>query len=76
MLLARTGAALPLRRTAERVEPDVAGPDRTTGWDRLVLPPGAAATAAEVLGYGADVCVEEPASLRDEVVARLTAAAR
>lgn len=75
VLLVRTGAAVPLRRTADRVEHDVAGPDRTTGWDRLQLPPGAAATAEEVLGYGADVYVEAPAPLRDEVVARLAAVA-
>ena len=71
MLLARSGSAWPLRRSADSVEDDVAGPDRRTPWDRLVLTRGAVGLAEEVLGFGADVYVEEPAALRDEVVSRL-----
>ena len=46
---------------------------RTTarGWDRLVLSRGGVGLAEEVLGFGADVFVEESARLRDEVVGRL-----
>ena len=73
VVLARLGAAAVLRRAASTVERDVAGPDDATPWDRLRLPEGA--QADEVLTLGADVYVERPASLRDEVVARLRAAA-
>ncbi len=73
VLLARLGAAAVLRRAAATVERDVAGPDDATPWDRLRLPGGA--QADEVLTLGADVYVEQPASLRNEVVARLRAAA-
>ncbi len=73
VVLARLGAAAVLRRAAATVERDVAGPDDGTPWDRLRLPGGA--QADEVLTLGADVYVERPASLRDEVVARLRAAA-
>lgn len=71
VLLARGGSAWPLRRSADTVEQDVAGPDRRTPWDRLVLTRGGVGLAEEVLGFGADVYVEEPASLRDDVVGRL-----
>jgi proteasome accessory factor B len=71
-LLVREGAGLALRRDAEAVEAGVAGPDGTTGWDRVVVTRGSSA-ADEVLGYGADVYVEEPDALRDEVVRRLRA---
>jgi proteasome accessory factor B len=60
-----------LRREASSVEPDVDGPDEDTPWDRLRLQ---RAQADELLAYGPDVYVEEPASVRDEVVARLRAA--
>jgi proteasome accessory factor B len=73
VVLARLGAGAVLRRAAGDVERDVAGPDDATPWDRLRLPGGA--QADEVLALGADVYVEQPASLRDEVVARLRAAA-
>jgi proteasome accessory factor B len=49
----------------------VAGPDRRTQWDRLVLTRGAVGLVEDVLGFAADVYVEEPESLRDEVVSRL-----
>ena len=73
VLLARSGAAWPLRRAADAVEPDVPGPDDRTGWDRLRLASRPVGLAEEVLGFGSDVYVVEPASLRDEVVARLQA---
>jgi len=72
VLLVRAGAGLALRREAESVEDDARGPDDRTGWDRLVLTRRSDA-ADELLGYGADVYVEEPAELRAEVVRRLTA---
>ncbi|CAI9414539.1 helix-turn-helix transcriptional regulator [Nocardioides sp. T2.26MG-1] len=72
-LLVREGSGLALRRDAESVEPGVPGPDDRTGWDRVVISRGGPGVADEVLGYGPDVYVEEPASLRDEVVRRLRA---
>jgi proteasome accessory factor B len=70
-LLVRQGAALGLRRQATPVEGET--PD---GWDRVEVSYGRTdAMADEVLGYGADVIVEEPSDLRELVVARLRAAA-
>jgi proteasome accessory factor B len=74
VLLVRKGAGHTLRRGADQVEEGVAGPDSDSTWDRLVLERGALGLADEVLGYGADVYVEEPAELRDRVVQRLSAA--
>jgi len=71
VLLARTGAALPLRRAADTVEEGVPGPDQATEWDRLVLTRGAIDTGDEVLGYGPAVYVEAPQALRDHIVSRL-----
>jgi proteasome accessory factor B len=71
VVLARTGAAMPLRRAADSVEEGVIGPDGTDGWDRLVLTRGAVDTADLVLGHGPAVYVEAPESLRDRVVSRL-----
>ncbi|HSE07306.1 MAG TPA: WYL domain-containing protein [Nocardioidaceae bacterium] len=66
-LLVREGAALGLRRHAEAF-PDGA----PEGWDRVEIPYGRTdALVDEVLGYGADVVVEEPADLRELVVGRL-----
>lgn len=73
VLLARTDAALPLRRAADAVETDVTGPDSRTGWDRLTLLRASVGIADEVLSLGDHVYVESPASLRDQVVARLRA---
>lgn len=73
VLLVRQGAGLALRRDAVSVEADVAGPDTRTGWDRLVISRGGVGVADEVLGYGADVFVEEPPELRQAVVDRLGA---
>ena len=72
-VLARAGSGHALRRAAERVEPGVPGPDDSTPWDRISLARGGPDLVAEVLAHGADVVVESPASLRDEVVARLRA---
>ncbi|MEJ7833040.1 MAG: WYL domain-containing protein [Nocardioides sp.] len=76
VVLARTGAALPLRRGAESVEVGVTGPDSDTGWDRLVLTRGSVGVGDEVLGFGPAVVVEEPVAVRDGVIARLAGALR
>ncbi|WP_370248496.1 helix-turn-helix transcriptional regulator [Nocardioides sp.] len=73
VILARTDRALPLRRRATRVETGVPGPDARTGWDRVHLP-GTGSLADDVLALGDHVVVEAPASLREEVRARLVAA--
>ena len=74
-VLVRTGPRPRLRRGRRAVEPDVAGPDSESPWDRLVLrrrtgsPRRCSATAPT--SY-----VEAPAELRDDVVARPAAAVR
>jgi proteasome accessory factor B len=68
VVLVRPGAGAVLRREATSVEPDVTGPDEQTPWDRLRLP---RAQADELLAFGADLYVEGPPAVRDEVVARL-----
>jgi proteasome accessory factor B len=73
VLLVRAGSGLALRRDAESTEPAVAGPDDRTAWDRVTISRSGPGLTDEVLGYGPDVYVEEPASLRDEVVRRLRA---
>ena len=71
VLLVRDGAALGLRRQATGLE----GP-APQGWERVQVPYGRTdAMAEEVLGYGADVVVVEPADLRRLVVGRLEAVA-
>ncbi|HEX6514616.1 MAG TPA: WYL domain-containing protein [Nocardioidaceae bacterium] len=66
-VLVRRGAAHGLRRHAEEV-----GGDTPVGWDRIEVAYGRTeALADEILGYGADVTVEEPEELRTQVVARL-----
>lgn len=73
-LLVRTGAGASLRRTATLVEHEVAGPDGTSGWDRLRLTVSSLRWLAdEVLAHGASVVAESPAVLVDEVVSRLDA---
>jgi len=70
-LLVRQGAALGLRRHAQAG--DGTAPD---GWDLVEVPFARTdAFADEVLGYGADVVVQEPPELRELVVRRLRAAA-
>ena len=71
VVLVRPGVGARLRREATATEPDVEGPDEVTPWDRLVLP---RAQADELLAFGADLYVEGPPAVRDEVVARLRGA--
>jgi proteasome accessory factor B len=73
VVLVRAGAGLALRRNAESVETGVPGPDDRTAWDRLVVSRSGPGLADELLGYGADVYVEEPAELRSAIIERLTA---
>lgn len=73
VLLVREGSGLALRRDAESVDPGVAGPDERTAWDRVVVSRSGTGLADEILGYGPDVYVEEPAPLRETVVDRLRA---
>ncbi|TMY72595.1 WYL domain-containing protein, partial [Klebsiella pneumoniae] len=49
----------------------VPGPDRESGWDRVVLTGPGSDLAAEVLTYGPSVVVEAPDELRADVLARL-----
>lgn len=72
VVLVRRGSGLALRRDAESVATAVLGPDGTTTWDRLALTRRTDA-ADELLGYAADVYVESPVALREEVVRRLRA---
>jgi proteasome accessory factor B len=67
----RQGTGVGLRRRAESVAPIEDRP----GWDALVVEGPVQELSDEVLTYGADVVVEEPRSLRDDVVARLRAVA-
>ncbi len=76
VVLVRRGAGHALRRDADRVERDVAGPDERTAWDRLAVTRSGPGLADELLGHGADVYVEEPPSVRPEIVDRLRAALR
>jgi proteasome accessory factor B len=73
-VLVRAGAGLRLRRGATTVEAGVDGPDDRTGWDRVTLERGGLDLAGELLSHGADVYVESPAALRQELVERLGAA--
>ncbi|ABL82153.1 MULTISPECIES: WYL domain-containing protein [unclassified Nocardioides] len=73
VLLVREGSGLALRRDAESVDPGVVGPDERTAWDRVVVSRSGTGLADEILGYGPDVYVEEPAPLRETVVDRLRA---
>jgi proteasome accessory factor B len=73
VLLVRRGAGHGLRRHAEPAGDQAGVP---AGWERLTATYGATdAFADEVLGYGADVVVEQPDDLREWVVARLREAA-
>ena len=73
VVLVRTGAGLALRRDAETIQVGVAGPDDRTGWDRLVVSRSGLGLVDDLLGYGDDLYVEEPADLRETVIARLRA---
>ena len=71
-VLARTGTCHWLRRHAESVEEDVAGPDDRTGWDRLeILFSSTDTLVGDVLGFGADAVLESPAGARASLVTRL-----
>jgi proteasome accessory factor B len=71
VVLVRRGAGHALRRNAESIAPDVPGPDGRTAWDRVVVARGGEGMADELLGYGADVYVEEPETLREVIIDRL-----
>lgn len=73
VVLVRAGAGLALRRDAVTIETGVAGPDDRTGWDRLVVSRSGLGLVDDLLGYGDDLYVEEPADLRETVIARLRA---
>jgi proteasome accessory factor B len=71
-VLVRTGAGLGLRRYAGLVAERVTGPDGGSGWDRLSVPFGQLnILVEEVLSYGPDAYLEEPAEAREAVVRRL-----
>ena len=76
VVLVRSGTGHGLRRVAESVQTSVAGPDERTLWDRLVVSRTGLGLADELLGHGADVYVEEPDSIRQAVIERLTAVVR
>jgi len=73
VVLVRAGAGLALRRNADAVEAGVPGPVVRTGWDRVTVSRSGPGLADELLGYGADVVVEEPAELRARIIERLAA---
>jgi proteasome accessory factor B len=69
-LRVRPGTGVGLRRRASHERPGVAG----DGWDQVVVGFGdPEALAAEVSGYGPDVVVTGPDTVREAVVRRLTA---
>jgi proteasome accessory factor B len=70
VVLVRPGTGHPLRRGAASVEAGVPGPGGEL-WDRVVITRTSGDLASEVLSYGPDAFVVEPAELRDAVVARL-----
>ncbi|WP_246086704.1 WYL domain-containing protein [Nocardioides humi] len=76
VVLVREDTGHGLRRSAERVEVGVAGPDDRTGWDRLVLVRPTQGLADEVLSHGPDAVLVEPAEVREQVVARLAEVVR
>ncbi len=72
VVLARTGAAEGLRRRSELTAPDVAGPDGTSGWDRLEVPYVSESDfAGELLGYADAVVALSPDELCSTVRGRL-----
>ncbi len=74
-VLVRQDSALALRRAAARVEEEVTGPDRLSGWDRLHLTDWSPDMVEdEVLALGTDAVVETPTSARAGVVRRVAAA--
>lgn len=76
VLWLRPGAGHGLRRraVASPAGPAAAPTGVPAGWERVEVPFGHAESLVdEVLGYGADVVVDEPAEIRDAVVDRLRA---
>ncbi|KRB73888.1 transcriptional regulator [Nocardioides sp. Root190] len=71
VLLVRQGAGQTFRRSAERVDVGVAGPDERTGWDRVELVRPEMGLADDVLAHGADVVLIEPVTVRQRVIDRL-----
>jgi len=75
-ILARTGTCLGLCRYATLIDEGVAGPDGTTGWDRLAVAYSSAYQFADdVLALGPSAYAESPDEVRKIVVERLTTAA-
>ena len=70
VVLVRPGTGHPLRRGAASVETGVPGPGGGT-WDRVVITRTSGDLASEVLSFGPDAFVVEPAELRQAVVSRL-----
>ena len=72
VVVARSHAAIGLRRRAQVTAEDVTGPDGSGGWDRLDVPYVSESDfAGELLGYADAVVVESPAELRASVRDRL-----
>jgi proteasome accessory factor B len=75
VVLARTGAALGLRRSATVTAAGVPGPDGSSDWDRLEIRFGwTRDLVEELLGYADAVVAESPDEVRREIVERLTGA--
>ncbi|SFC47844.1 proteasome accessory factor B [Nocardioides terrae] len=70
VLLVRPGTCHPLRRGAISTESGATGPDGES-WDRITITRATVDLASEVLSYGPDAYVVEPAELRDAVIERL-----
>jgi len=70
VLLVRPGSCHPLRRAAISTETGVTGPDGQQ-WDRITITRATVDLASEVLSYGPDAYVVEPAELRHAVITRL-----
>ncbi|QIK76509.1 helix-turn-helix transcriptional regulator [Nocardioides piscis] len=74
LLRQRTGVAL--RRTADSIEEDVAGPDELSTWDRLVVRAPSRELVDQVLTLGANAVIESPTDVRDSLVSRLSEVVR
>ncbi|KRA28146.1 MULTISPECIES: helix-turn-helix transcriptional regulator [unclassified Nocardioides] len=71
VLLVRHGAGHAFRRTADRIESGVTGPDHRSAWDRVEITRPAVGLADDVLAQGADVVLLEPVAIRQRIIARL-----
>jgi proteasome accessory factor B len=74
VLLIRPGAARQLRTAAEESVAGVTGPDGRADWERVSVRRTSYDLAGEIIGWGADIIVESPPELREDVVARLRGA--